>query len=85
MKNKPEAAGEHQQVDGRRLVTATSSLGRKSRVSEVMMISNRSNHIPMLANIATTNHHPQVRAELGEPEELRGDDVAERHDDQPHQ
>src|SRR5882724_13696923 len=28
--------------------------GRKSRVSEVMMISNRSNHIPMLPNNAIT-------------------------------
>ncbi len=29
--------------------------GKKSRVSEVTMISNRSNHIPMFANIATVN------------------------------
>ena len=84
-KQREEQAQNSQSASGcrsARAQTCTNSIGRKSRVSEVMMISNRSNHMPMLAKTATDEQQQHVRPHLLEPEELRRDHVAPHHDEE---
>jgi hypothetical protein len=54
--------------------------GRKSRCSEVTMMTKRSNHMPMLTKMVMMNSQGMLVRHALEPEDLRHEHVARDHD-----
>ena len=71
MKKRPSVPVNVADVDDRRAEVAPRADGRKSRCSDVTMMTKRSNHMPMLMRIETTNITGMLVRMLLEPEDLR--------------
>jgi hypothetical protein len=70
VKNRPKLPTEGRDVPERRREVPHDD-GRKSRWSEVTMMTKRSNHMPMLTKIETTKSTGMLVRRLLEPEHLR--------------